>query len=70
MVKKRKPAADREVSEIAQKRFWDAKWFPLAIFLAVSLSYFSEFVSSEKVIYGSDIGEDFHKGNGRLSAIR
>ncbi len=62
MVKKRKPAADREVSEIAQKRFWDAKWFPLAIFLAVSLSYFSEFVSSEKVIYGSDIGEDFHKG--------
>ena len=62
MVKKHKPAADREVSEIAQKRFWDAKWFPLAIFLAVSLSYFSEFVSSEKVIYGSDIGEDFHKG--------
>ena len=64
MGKKRKPkTTESEVPAVeVTTRFWQARWFPAALFLLVSLAYFSEFALSEKVIYGSDIGEDFHKG--------
>ncbi len=63
MAKKRKPkTTDSEEPVGEATHFWQATWFPAILFLLVSLAYFSEFVLSEKVIYGSDIGEDFHKG--------
>jgi hypothetical protein len=64
MAKKRKFKSSDSEKPLGTEttRFWQATWFPAAVFLLVSLIYFSEFAFSEKVIYGSDIGADFHKG--------
>lgn len=37
-------------------------WFAPALFALIALVYFWEFPLSDKVIYGQDVGEDFHKG--------
>ncbi len=47
---------------------WHRPWFPAALFLLLSLVYFSEFLFSGKIVFGSDIGTDFHRGETSLSA--
>lgn len=42
--------------------FWEARWFPPALFALVAVAYFWGFVTSDHVVYGSDIGTDYHKG--------
>ena len=46
----------------AGPKVWERSWFPAAVFALLSLVYFSEFLFSDKVIYGGDIGKDFHQG--------
>ncbi|MEW6749803.1 MAG: hypothetical protein AB1505_02350 [Candidatus Latescibacterota bacterium] len=43
---------------------WQRSWFPAAVFALLSLAYFSEFVLSDKVIVGYDVGQDYHRGEG------
>ena len=50
--------------EDAEVRVWDRGWFPVALFGVLSLLYFSEFVFSDKVVFGYDVGLDFHQGEG------
>ena len=47
---------------------WQRPWFPAALFLLLSLVYFSEFLVSGKIVYGSDIGTDYHRGETSLGA--
>lgn len=37
-------------------------WFAPALFALIALVYFAEFPLSDKVIFGGDVGHDFHKG--------
>ncbi|MDA0338018.1 MAG: hypothetical protein O2782_22845, partial [bacterium] len=37
-------------------------WFAPILFALVALVYFSEFPLSDKIIFGEDVGYDFHKG--------
>ena len=37
-------------------------WMPLALFLLLSLAYFSEVVLSGRIVFGHDVGTDFHRG--------
>ena len=57
-----KNAATAEEPAVNRTPLWERSWFPPALFLLLSLVYFSEFVFSDKIIFGSDIGTDFHKG--------
>lgn len=43
-------------------RIWDRPWFPVAVLALLSLAYFSEFVFTDKVVFGYDIGQDLHHG--------
>lgn len=43
---------------------WQRGWFPAAVFALLSLVYFREFVFSDHVIVGYDVGTDYHKGEG------
>ncbi len=47
---------------------WHRPWFPAALFLLLSLVYFSEFIFSGKIVFGSDVGTDYHRGTSSLSA--
>jgi hypothetical protein len=60
--KKEKISVAAEDAAAAPTPIWEHSWFPALLFLLLSLVYFSEFVLSDKVIFGSDIGTDFHKG--------
>jgi hypothetical protein len=46
------------------KPFWDRRFFPAAFFLLLSLIYFYEFPLSGDIIYGADVGTDYHEGAG------
>ncbi len=65
MARKRKKKTDivkpEEVID-SGPRIWERTWFPAALFLLLSLIYFSEVVLSGKVVFGIDIGTDYHKG--------
>jgi len=41
---------------------WGRPWLPIVFFALISVVYFAEFVVSDKVIFGSDVGTDFHQG--------
>ena len=41
---------------------WESPWLPAVLFGLASLLYFNEFVFSDKVIFGLDIGTDYHQG--------
>ena len=66
MAKKRqgrsKVRAEEGKEAVDQVKFWERSWFPPALFLVLSLVYFGEFVFSDEIIYGSDIGADYHRG--------
>ena len=64
MARKRraKTAATPGEVALAAPRIWERTWFPAALFLALSLGYFSEVAFSGKIVYGIDVGTDFHLG--------
>lgn len=41
---------------------WEASWFPPALLALIAIAYFWGFVTTDQVVYGQDIGMDFHKG--------
>jgi len=41
---------------------WQRPWFAPALFAVLSVAYFWGFVTSDHVIFGADIGTDFHRG--------
>ena len=43
-------------------QIWDRSWFPALLLALISLVYFSEFVSSDKIVFGIDVGTDYHLG--------
>jgi hypothetical protein len=43
-------------------RWLTRAWFAPTLFACIALLYFWEFPLSDKVIYGRDVGADFHKG--------
>ena len=47
-------------------RVWERPWFPAAVFALLSMAYFHELPLTDNIIYGTDIGTDFHRG-ARLS---
>ena len=47
---------------------WKRPWFPVALFALLSLVYFHEFPLSDKVIFGLDVGTDFHRGKEGVGA--
>lgn len=62
-----KTAPSSAVAQDSSSALWHRPWFPAALFLLLSLVYFSEFLVSGKVVFGSDIGTDFHRGETSLS---
>ena len=62
--KARQQAAESEAAN--NTRLWDRRWFPVALFLLLSLVYFGEFVVSDKVIVAHDAGTDYHRGEESL----
>jgi len=44
-------------------RLWDRSWFPAAVFALLTCLYFSDFLTSGQIIYGEDIGTDYHRGS-------
>jgi hypothetical protein len=68
MAKKNKAAAVPAQSEGAAQEgrktlpLWERPWFPLVLFALLSLVYFHEFPLSGKVIFGQDVGTDYHRG--------
>jgi len=65
MAKKQKKTTRTPQPEQATEpapRIWDKSWFPAAVFMLLSLVYFSEFIFSNKVVFGYDVGMDFHQG--------
>ena len=43
---------------------WQRPWFAPALFAILSVVYFWGFVTTDHVIFGSDVGTDFHRGAG------
>jgi hypothetical protein len=65
MAKKNKRVAHEAVSApAAQATFplWRRRFFPAVFFLLLSLIYFYEFPLSDQIIYGTDVGTDYHEG--------
>ena len=65
MAKKNKRVAHEAVSApAAQATFplWRRRFFPAVFFLVLSLIYFYEFPLSDQIIYGTDVGTDYHEG--------
>ncbi|MEE2657525.1 MAG: hypothetical protein VX733_03410 [Candidatus Latescibacterota bacterium] len=46
----------------ARSPIWQRPWFVPAFYALVAVAYFYEFPLSDKIIYGEDVGMDFHKG--------
>ena len=42
-------------------------WMPAALFLLLSLAYFSEVVLSGRIVFGHDVGTDYHRGKEPLA---
>ncbi len=61
MVKKNKRAKTQAPAKTAPP-LWNHRLFPPIFFLALSLLYFYEFPLSDKIVYGLDVGADYHKG--------
>ena len=64
MVKKNKRAKTQAPAKAAGSPLWNHRLFPPVFFLALSLLYFYEFPLSDKIVYGLDVGADYHKGAG------
>ena len=65
MAKKRKPRnaparAEKTADSTPLIRY--RPWMPAALFLVLSLVYFSGVVLSGQIIFGHDVGTDFHRG--------
>ncbi len=65
MAKKRKPRraparAEKTADSTPLIRY--RPWMPAALFLVLSLVYFSGVVLSGKIVFGHDVGTDFHRG--------
>ena len=46
----------------ATTRFWERAWFPAVVFALLTCLYFAEFLTSGNVIFGQDVGTDYHRG--------
>ncbi len=66
-VQQEHPSATAPNPEVATLPVWRRSWFPIALYLVLSLIYFWEFPLSDKVIFGEDIGQDYHLGNTTIS---
>jgi hypothetical protein len=62
------PAPPSTAAPASGASLWHRPWFPAALFLLLSLVYFSEFLFSGKIVFGNDIGTDYHRGETSLSA--
>ena len=62
MVKKNRRAKTEAPAKADRSPLWNHRLFPLVFFLALSLLYFYEFPLSDKIVYGLDVGADYHKG--------
>ena len=62
MVNKNKRAKTQAPAKAAGSPLWNHRLFPPVFFLALSLLYFYEFPLSDKIVYGMDVGTDYHKG--------
>ena len=56
---------------------WNRAWFPAALFAVLTCLYFSEFLTTGHVVFGSDIGTDYNRGKesftetlGQLNQVR
>ncbi len=47
----------------ATTRLWDRSWFPASVFALITCIYFFEFLTTDHVVFGNDIGTDYHRGN-------
>lgn len=56
-----------EAAVPATSPIWQRRWFPLALYTVIALVYFWEIPLSEKVVFGQDIGLDFHKGRAPMT---
>ena len=69
MAKKRKTnaasAAEKPADFTSLVRF--RAWMPAALFLLLSLAYFSEVALSGRIVFGHDVGTDFHRGTEPLA---
>lgn len=54
--------SDTTVEAVPSLPIWQRRWIPWVLFAGLSLAYFWGFVTSDRVIFGSDIGYDFHLG--------
>ncbi len=54
------PASD-SLPAAGTTRLWNRSWFPAAVFAVLSCLYFSEFLTTDHVVFGNDIGTDYHK---------
>ena len=63
MVKKNKRAKPQAPAKAAGPPLWNHRLFPPVFFLALSLLYFYEFPLSDKIVYGLDVGTDYHRGS-------
>jgi hypothetical protein len=71
-MKKSRRATPTDVAASTQEssslhHFARGRWFPLLVFALVSLAYFGEFVVSDKIVYGVDVGSDYHLGKGTIA---
>ena len=64
MVNKNKRTKTQAPAKAAGPSLWNHRLFPPVFFLALSLLYFYEFPLSDKIVYGLDVGADYHKGAG------
>ena len=62
MGKKNRRVKTEAPAKAAGVPLWNHRLFPLVFFLALSLLYFYEFPLSDKIVYGLDVGADYHKG--------
>ena len=62
MVNKSKRAKTQAPAKADRPPLWKHRLFPLVFFLALSLVYFYEFPLSDKIVFGMDVGTDYHKG--------
>ena len=62
MVKKNKRAKTQAPAKTERPPLWNHRLFPPIFFLALSLLYFYEFPLSDKIVFGMDVGTDYHKG--------
>ncbi len=62
MVKKNKRAKTQAPAKADRPPLWNHRLFPPVFFLALSLLYFYEFPLSDKIVFGMDVGTDYHKG--------